>query len=64
VGLVKWVRAVLTQHTALLMAQPELVKSLTPLYQVYCLFVYLLFISYIFIYLKLLLYIPYHNTGD
>ena len=34
VGLVKWVRAVLTQHTALLMSQPELVRSLTPLYQV------------------------------
>jgi hypothetical protein len=35
VGLVKWVRAVLTQHTALLMSQPELVRSLTPLYQVF-----------------------------
>ena len=32
-GLVKWIRAVLTQHTALLMSQPELVRSLTPLYQ-------------------------------
>jgi len=32
-GQIKWVRALLTQHTALLMSQPELVRSLTPLYQ-------------------------------
>jgi hypothetical protein len=34
VMLVVWIRAVLTQHTSYLMSQPDIVKTLTPLYQI------------------------------
>ena len=32
-ALVMWIRALLTQHTSLLMTQPDVVRQLTPLYQ-------------------------------